>query len=345
MTTPVHVEGQPDNWLILAEDLKDEPPTEWFVDKLFPYGGVSLIFGPPNVGKSLLALDLSLRVAKGKNFAGRETRSGPVLYVATEGARPALRDRLEAWRQLNNDHSAIHNVAFWTRDINILAPEGEEGSLEFVIEKAREEGIDPELIIIDTLNFAFNGDENSNKEMGDVAKRLMGLRTEEYSPTVVLVHHTPKSDKFSARGASALEGAIDASLNLQEAGAKKLVKAINIKNRYASKGAEWYYSIRDDDDGYVDLGATVEYTQSKEAEKKIAENSETQSSDLRTEITALLAMGPMRAVELKTSLPEYGEKLVEKMIATLKREGTIAKQGQGRTDPYVLVQEKWRNRE
>lgn len=343
--------GPVKNHFILAEELKDEPPTEWFVEKLFPHGGISLVFGPPNVGKSLLALDLSLRVAKGKNFGGRDTRSSDVLYVATEGARPALRDRLEAWRHLNQDFDPINNVMFYTRDIDILA-DGE-GSLEHIIGGTMAAGLWPEFVVIDTLNFAFSGDENDNRAMGDVAKRLTALRTLEwhnkdgeivdYNPTIIIVHHTPKSDFSSARGASALEGAIDSSINVQEDDkVEKLIVVWNKKNRYASKGSRWHYMLRDDEDGAVPIGATVEYA-AKEFVEEATKSKATQCEDA---VLAFLADGPKRNTDIERHCEQwYSKSTAQGAIKHLSEMKKIAKQStSNRQSPWVLVDEKWRNR-
>lgn len=335
---------------ILAEDLKDEPPTEWFVDKLFPHGGVSLVFGPPNVGKSLIALDLSIRVAKGKNFGGRDTKQSDVLYVATEGARPALRDRLEAWRHLNGDFDPIENLMFYTRDIDILAPK--EGSLEHIIGGTMQAGLWPEFIVVDTLNFAFNGDENDNSKMGEVAKRLTALRTEawhdssgelmDFNPTIILVHHTPKSDFSSARGASALEGAIDSSLNVQDHDqVEKMIEVWNKKNRYASKGSKWHYMLRDDEDGVVPIGATVEYT----AQDVVAEQTKSKTAQAEDAVVAFLTEKPRRNTDIERHLELMGfsKSTTQGTIKKLSDEKVIAKQTSGnRLAPWILVNPDWR---
>lgn len=339
-----------DENLILAPDLEDEPPTEWFIDRLIPYGGVSLLFGPPNVGKSLVALDMAARISKGRNWGGRETKQSDVLYVATEGSRPALRDRLSAWQSFNSDPTPIDNLMFYTRDISILERNPKQPSdLKEIIAGTMNAQLWPEFIIIDTLNYAIDGDENDNTYMGRVAKFLSGLRTMnwhdmdggsvEYHPTVLLVHHTPKANFDTARGASALEGAIDTSLRLVEVpGVDKLVELYNKKNRYASKGASWYYSIRDDDDGFVDLGATVEYT--TEADVQVAKQSQTAKAV--EALSMVLPERPYRVKDMYAKLPHFSEQVIDKARKELETLGAIRKQTDDKFAPWVWIKEEWR---
>lgn len=339
-----------DDFFIRAPDLEDEPPTEWFIDRLIPYGGVSLLFGPPNGGKSLVALDMAIRIAKGKDWGGRDTKQADVLYVATEGSRPALRDRMHAWQELNNDPAPVGNLMFYTRDISILeTSQKESNELKQIVAGTMNAGLWPEFIIIDTLNYAINGDENDNNYMGQVAKYLSGLRTlqwhdhdgspVDYHPTVLLVHHTPKANFETARGASALEGAIDTSLRLVEVqGVDKLIEVFNKKNRYASKGASWYYSIRDDDDGYVQLGAAVEYTSMEEV--KVATSS--QQALCTQELEELVQQGPIRVRDMKAKLNKYSESVVEKARKDLEQLGVIRKKDENKMSPWIWVKPEWR---
>lgn len=340
------------DFFIREPDLKHEPPTEWFIDRLIPYGGVSLLFGPPNGGKSLVALDMAVRICKGKDWGGRVTKQSDVLYVATEGARPALRDRMSAWKELNQDDGEVGNLMFYTRDISILdSSPTRESDLKQIVAGTMNAGLWPEFIIIDTLNYAIDGDENDNNYMGRVAKFLSGLRTlnwhdhdgsdRELHPTVLLVHHTPKSNFDTARGASALEGAIDTSLRLVEVeGVSKLIEIYNKKNRYASKGSSWYYSIRDDDDGFVSLGAAVEYTSAEDVKVITASQQETAKIDLEK----LLKKKPLRNKDMVTLLKAkgYTENVIEKARKELQVAGVIVKKDAHKFAPWVLVKEEYR---
>lgn len=68
----------------LAESDDDDLEYVWHG---LPVGGTAILCGRPKAGKTTEALNFALCVARGELFLGRETRKGPVLYVALEGAR------------------------------------------------------------------------------------------------------------------------------------------------------------------------------------------------------------------------------------------------------------------
>ena len=71
----------------------DGDAVEYVIDGLLPVGGTAILAGRPKCGKSTLGSNVALLVTRGDPFFARQTRKGPVLYVALEGARGA-------WKQL-----------------------------------------------------------------------------------------------------------------------------------------------------------------------------------------------------------------------------------------------------
>ncbi|MGR3342134.1 MAG: AAA family ATPase, partial [Paracoccaceae bacterium] len=51
----------------------------------FDCGALSVVYGPPNAGKSFLALDIAHHIAIGKSWAGSRVHKSAVLYIASEG--------------------------------------------------------------------------------------------------------------------------------------------------------------------------------------------------------------------------------------------------------------------
>ncbi len=70
-------------------DLLAEPPEaiDWVVDGLLIAGGISMVAAKPKAGKSTLARNAALCVARGAPFLGRATAPGPVIYLALEEKR------------------------------------------------------------------------------------------------------------------------------------------------------------------------------------------------------------------------------------------------------------------
>lgn len=58
-------------------------PIEFCVDGMLS-AGLFILAGAPKVGKSWLALDMALSIAKGEKLLGRETKCGTALYLCLE---------------------------------------------------------------------------------------------------------------------------------------------------------------------------------------------------------------------------------------------------------------------
>lgn len=73
--TPKNEESQKGSFtLTKLGDLFQEPEeqTKWLTDRLLPTGGFSIIAAKPKVGKSTIARELALNVAKGESFLDRD---------------------------------------------------------------------------------------------------------------------------------------------------------------------------------------------------------------------------------------------------------------------------------
>ena len=75
-------------------------------------------------------------------------------------------------------------------------------------------GINPSLIVIDTLARAFSGDENSTANMNEFVAGCDAIRSYYPNCTILVVHHTGLSEAKRPRGSSALMAAVDTSFLL-----------------------------------------------------------------------------------------------------------------------------------
>jgi hypothetical protein len=96
--TPSCIPPRNGNFTFLTEQqLADLPPVEYLIDNGLPARGLSILFGPWDVGKTFLAIDWACSVDKGVDWAGRACKRGPVLYIAAEGAEGMeVRSRTDA---------------------------------------------------------------------------------------------------------------------------------------------------------------------------------------------------------------------------------------------------------
>ena len=68
-------------------------PIEFVVDNLLTQG-LYILAGAPKVGKSWLALDMCLSIAKGEKVLGQQTTQGTALYLCLEDRYVRIHNRL-----------------------------------------------------------------------------------------------------------------------------------------------------------------------------------------------------------------------------------------------------------
>ena len=208
------------------------PPPTPLVDGLIFRNTLVNVFGPPASFKSFLALDIGLSVAHGGSWHGRQVHSGPVLYIAGEGAA-GIRKRASAW--MMNQGVSDNGEPFFVlpQAVNIR----DDAEVDALIAEAGETMPQPPtLVIIDTLARSFGGgDENSNVDMGEFIMQCDRIKTAFDGATVMIVHHSGKDTTRGARGHSSLYGAVDTELELKRSQGSDSVTIRNSKQKDAEE--------------------------------------------------------------------------------------------------------------
>ncbi len=195
--------------LFSTAELLTMPPPVWLIQPVMTAGGFTVLYGPPGVGKSFIALDMALSIAAGGFWQGCPVEQGDVLYVAAEGA-PGTGKRVKAWHLTRGVTPAQAPVSWLTQPIGITS-DGED--MEVLMDRiAHELNRPPVLTVIDTLARCFEGNENEQEDMGQFVKGVDMLRT-GFSTAVLVVHHT-RLDGERERGNTALRGAADTMLSV-----------------------------------------------------------------------------------------------------------------------------------
>jgi hypothetical protein len=207
------------------------PEPKWLITDFLRHQEVGVIYGPPNAGKSFLALDWALHVAAGVPWRGHEVEQTPVVYFAGEGAF-SLQRRIRAWLLYHKQDAPP--VYFQTRPVDFRDPD--------IIEQAREalsayhsdhgDGLRPKLLIVDTLSQFFGGGEENGPDMAQFVAHCRYLAQEEQC-AVLVVHHTNKGG-VSERGHTALRGNSDVMYSIAGEEKQSLLSTIlltNDKNR------------------------------------------------------------------------------------------------------------------
>ena len=190
--------------LLTRSALSSLPPLEPLIADTLELGTIGMLAGPYGSCKSFVALSWAASIATGTPWHGRSVaRSGPVVYVAGEGAS-GVGPRLSAWEKAHG--VPIPDDALFTlpMPVNLSSPAE---VAEFI---AAIEGHRPIMVIFETLNrCAVGADESSATEMGKVIDSLYRVRavTADGQGSVFVVHHAGKDG--TVRGSTALPAAMD----------------------------------------------------------------------------------------------------------------------------------------
>jgi hypothetical protein len=183
-------------------------PLRFVVDSLISQG-LHVLAGSPKVGKSWLALWLSVTVANGEPVWGMQTQQGTTLYLCLEDSRLRIQNRL--FEIMEDAPPCVH---FCTE--GFIIGDG----LEERIEAFVDEHPDTVLIIIDTLQMV-RGTGCDNTYANDyrdlsVLKKL----ADKHGIAILLIHHLRKEgadDVFNRiSGTTGVQGAVDSSFALIE---------------------------------------------------------------------------------------------------------------------------------
>lgn len=196
--------------LLSIEDIFNLPDPEYLVQDVFIENGLYFIYGSPGCGKTFIALDLALCVSTAQaSWWGNDIRkSGPVLYISSEGTSD-MKFRIKAWGETSNVSVFKRDFRLAHQTINFMDA-GDVDKLCRTVGSWVEAmgGRRPVLVVVDTVSRVLPGaDENLQKDMTifvQACDRLRGL----YGCAVLGVHHTPKNSE-NMRGSTVLLGAAD----------------------------------------------------------------------------------------------------------------------------------------
>ncbi len=201
-----------------CEQLMTTPlkPIEFCIDGMLSTG-LFILAGAPKVGKSWLALDMALSIAKGEKLLGRETKRGTALYLCLEDSYTRIQNRLF---ELTSEPSENLHFTIMAGTLG--------GDLEKQVENFKSQHTDLKIIIIDTLQKIRSEDETSYasdyKELSVLKNLADKLRI-----AILLIHHTRKcrdNDPFNMiSGTTGISGCVDGSMVMieKQRGSKEVI--------------------------------------------------------------------------------------------------------------------------
>ncbi len=191
-----------------------EPQHRFVLGDILPAAGSSLLIAKPKVGKSTLAQQLAVAVARGGDFFGKEVRQGAVLYHAFEEQDTEV---ARAFRAAAVERGLPGYFHFGD------APEDRWEALRQAVDAYK-----PTLVIIDTLAYWMAiKDFNDYAQVGDALKPLHRF-ARTHDTHVMAVHHQGKVGE-SPLGSTALSANVDTIMMLNDT---EQGRTLETKQRY-----------------------------------------------------------------------------------------------------------------
>lgn len=181
-------------------------PREWVVEGMIPAGRVASLLGNGGLGKTLLAVQLGVHIATGRDLFGTPVSGGPVLGIFCEDEQDELERR---WR------SACAGEGLSLADVDrfyALSRDGQDSLLctferdhikltAFYHElEATVRALEPRLLILDTAADLFAGDFMSTPQVRQFLKIALGGLCVRYGCAILLLAHPSASAMSTGDG-------------------------------------------------------------------------------------------------------------------------------------------------
>ena len=227
---------------------------EWLIDRVLTKNDRSMLAGPSQSGKSFLALDMALAVARGVHYWGRPTERGGVIYQAGEGGL-GLKKRIRAYR-VHHGIDPSERLPFVLMPGVLDLHSGDEQLAAFIEECKRWSdmfgeifGLPLSLVELDTLSTAMPGaNENDGADMSRILARCARI-SDALKCHVQFVHHMNASGT-KARGHTSifanLENVIfvERDLEKRDEDGRPIREARIAKQKDDEDGARWNFVLR-----------------------------------------------------------------------------------------------------
>lgn len=240
--------------LIEGKDFAIRKPAGWIIKGVLPRARLAVLFGEAGAGKSFVALDMALSIARGKNWNERTTELGRVVYVCAEGVG-GFSKRLLAYQRHYACDLPIQIIADCP---NFLLKDDVIAVTKSILTCGQ-----AEVIVIDTFAQVTPGaNENTAEDMGKALAHCNRIH-EATGALIVLVHHAGKNPAMGARGWSGIKAAADAEIEIKRDGEQRFIEIS--KQKDGEDGMQWSFRLEPvqldrDDDGDVIGSCVIELT-------------------------------------------------------------------------------------
>lgn len=210
-----------------AELLRREfPPIRYLVEEVIPEG-LSLLVGPPKLGKSLLCLNIATAVVTdGKALGKAEVLPGRVLYIDLDGSVRGTQRRLEALLHGKGKAETLEDLRrleYYPEFPNHAPGEDREDAVSY-LRAFLDRYEDTRLVVVDTLADVRSKTSGQRSMYETDREALTPFRDvlQEHDASGIFVHHTNKRSSEDAiqkaSGSTGLTSAVENVLFMQKAG-------------------------------------------------------------------------------------------------------------------------------
>lgn len=221
-----------------ADAATRRPPIKWMIKGVMPKADIAVIFGASGSGKTFVALDMAMAVARGVDWRGhRVAEAQRVLYIAAEGSG-GMGGRIKAY-------CGEHKVSPSDIDLSVMyaAPNFmDRGDISEVLKAVVAAG-GFDVIVVDTFAQVTPGaNENAAEDMGHALANTRVLR-DASDAMIWLVHHAGKDAAKGSRGWSGIKAAADVQIEVvRHANGSREIHLEKLKD--GEDGLRWGFALK-----------------------------------------------------------------------------------------------------
>ena len=264
----------------------------------------------PKVGKTTMAVNLSIAVARGIPFLNRETQKSPVAYLSLDASFPEITETFTVLGLRESDPIFIH------------AGGAPRYTVRWLMQRVKERGV--RLIVIDTLQRLFKFRDLN--DYSQVTNTMVPLLEEARAQNVhlLITHHAKKDtgdDLDSSIGSTAIRGLAYTYLHL-----KRLPDSERRIFRSDQRNGKNFpeLALVFNREGWLEVFGTRDEAEVEEVKPKILELLEAEGSEVDEK-------------EIRRAIPARGW-VVGRAIRELFKAGDLDRTGKGRRgDPYKYM--------
>ena len=231
-------------------------PIPWIIPGWLAERDIVCLAGEPKLGKSLVALEAGLSLARpGRVLQHINVRNGPyrVLYVDEENNPRLIRYRVRKLARglgLGADDLATLPLRYLSENTLNL---DDDGRLQALFREARR--FRPDLVILDSLVRFHRRDENSNAAMSELFTGAIKPLATQFDCAVLMLHHMAKPSKDRAGGSShRVRGASDITAQVDQLWLLERAKSGDLRlkhsmSRWAETAPTLNVTIEDTEEG------------------------------------------------------------------------------------------------